>query len=72
MAVETFDFPGSSNLLGGSYDDATEELTIEFVSGETYAYRNVPQGIVAGLRSSGSAGQYFHRQIRNRFAGTRT
>ena len=71
MAIETFTFPGSSNLAGGSYDDETQELTIEFRSGDEYAYRNVPQGIVAGLRGAGSPGQYFHRQIRSRFGGTR-
>lgn len=70
MSLETFTFPGSSNLAAGSYDDATEELTIEFRSGEEYAYQHVPQGIVAGLRSAGSPGQYFHRQIRSRFGGT--
>ncbi len=71
MAVESFTFPGSSNLTGGSYDDETQELIIEFRSGDGYAYRNVPQGIVAGLRGADSPGGYFARQIRSRFGGTR-
>ncbi len=71
MSVETFSFPGSSNLASGSYDDETQELTIEFRSGDEYAYRNVPQGIVAGLRGADSPGGYFARQIRSRFGGTK-
>lgn len=69
MAVETFSFPGSSNLVSGSYDDTTELLEITFRSGETYEGK-VPQGLVAGLRSAGSAGSYYHRQIRSRYAMT--
>lgn len=71
MALDTTTFAGSSNLASGSYDDETQELTVEFRSGETYAYRNVPQGIWAGLKGAGSAGSYFHRQVRSRFAGRR-
>lgn len=52
MAAESFSFPGSTNLASGSYDDETQELEITFRSGATYAYRNVPQGIVEGLKAA--------------------
>ena len=65
--IETFTFPGSSNLASGIYDDETELLEVTFRSGETYEGR-VPQGVVAGLRGAGSAGSYYHRQIRSRYA----
>jgi hypothetical protein len=71
MAAEGFHFPKSRNLMAGAYDPDTQELSITFRSGETYSYRNVPQGIVAGLKAAGSAGEYFAQQIRPRFPGTR-
>ena len=70
MALETHSFAGSSNLASGSYDDETQVLSIVFRSGEEYEYRNVPQGLWAGLIAAGSPGGYFHRQIRSRFGGT--
>lgn len=70
MAVESFTFAGSSNLAGGSYDDEAQRLELEFRNGATYAYSNVPQGVVEGLRSAGSAGAYWNR-YKNRFAYTR-
>lgn len=71
MAAESFSFPGSTNLASGSYDDETQDLEITFRSGATYAYRNVPQGIVEGLKAAASAGEYFARQIKLRYPGVR-
>lgn len=67
MAIETANF-ASSNLAAGSYDTDTRELTIEFTSGDSYIYSNVPADAWRGLRSAASAGSYFHRQIRDRYA----
>jgi hypothetical protein len=41
------------------------------MSGERYGYRDVPQGIWAGLKAAASPGSYFHRQVRSRFSGER-
>ena len=69
MAIDTAGF-SSSNLLSGSYDAETETMTIQFHSGHTWEYRNVPQGIWEGLKAAASAGSYFHRQIKGRFGGS--
>ena len=68
MALETFEFPGSSNLAGGSYDPETRALTIEFQSGSSYRYQGVPPDVVSALKSAASAGSFFYRAIRNRYA----
>ena len=66
--AETTEFPGSSNLSSASYDPDTDTLTIEFQSGSSYQYLNVPPSIYRGLQSAPSAGSYFYRQIKGRFA----
>lgn len=69
MAIEKADF-GSSNLDTAEYDTDTETLTINFYSGSSYEYYNVPQGVWSGLQAAGSAGSYFHRVVKPRFSYT--
>lgn len=67
VVSETMRFPGSSNLSEATYDPDVENLTVTFVSGETYTYFNIPASVYRGLQNAGSAGQYFARQIRGRY-----
>jgi hypothetical protein len=58
----------SSALIRVSYDQATRTLSATFRdSGRTYAYRDVPQEIYAGLMEADSLGNYFNACIRDRF-----
>lgn len=66
--AETFIFRRSSNLLSADYDSTTQELTVTFQSGDEYTYSNVPPETYRGLTLAGSAGQFFHRHIRDRFS----
>ncbi len=66
--AETFVFRGSSNLASASYDPEVENLQIEFVSGDSYTYFNVPPAIYRALTLAASAGQYFHRHIKGAFS----
>lgn len=68
MATETIDTPGSSNLLQVAYDDATRELEVAFANGSIYVYSGVPPETFAGFRSAGSAGSYFYRAVKSRYA----
>ena len=68
VVTETTDFPGSSNLSSATYDPEVENLTITFQSGESYLYMNVPASVYRGLQNAGSAGSYFHRQIKSRYS----
>lgn len=69
--TETVKFPGSSNLSSAAYDDKARELTIAFLSGDSYLYRSVPYEVWHGLQHAQSAGSYFHRQIKNRYPADR-
>lgn len=60
----------SSNLRSGVFDDRDGTMTITFVDGRTYVYRNVPQGVWEGLKAAGSPGSYFYQQVRGRYGGT--
>ncbi|MET1057724.1 MAG: KTSC domain-containing protein [Pedobacter sp.] len=50
------------------YDSATSTLTITFVSGNVYHYKDVPQKIYRSLNIAGSKGRYFNRFIKDKFA----
>lgn len=66
--AETFVFRGSSNLSSASYDPDTQELTIEFTNGDEYSYSGVPPETYRSLTLASSAGQFFHRAIKNSYA----
>lgn len=68
FVAETFVFKGSSNLAEASYDPDTETLRIEFQDGSEYDYFNVPNRTYTSLTLAGSAGEYFHRNIKGRFS----
>ena len=61
MSLRTLNIAGSTNIEGGSYDDETGELVIDFVGGRTYRYSGVPAETAAGLEAAPSAGSYWHR-----------
>lgn len=69
MALETF-VPISSNIDRASYESETQVLRITFKEGNEYEYSSVPQSVWDGLKNAPSAGQYFYRQIRDRFSYT--
>lgn len=61
----------SSNLRSVGYDIDTRALKIEFQSGSTYLYFNVPEHIHQGLMSAGSKGKYHDDHIKGRYHFTR-
>jgi hypothetical protein len=58
----------SSSLAAVGFDDAARELWVEFASGATYVYADVPQRVYEELLAAGSKGSYFNRAIRNAYA----
>lgn len=72
FVAETFVFRSSSNLATASYDPETQELTLEFQSGDEYTYQNVPAEVYDRLIKAPSAGQFFHRHIKNLYSFTFT
>ena len=62
----------SSNLASATFDPDTDTLTIEFNSGDSYDYFNVPQNVYRSLTLAGSAGDYFNRNIKGRYGYSRS
>ena len=50
-----------------SYNVATRQLVVTFVTGRTYAYADVPPDVHNAFRASGSKGRFFNQEIRDRF-----
>lgn len=65
---ETTLTPGSSNIEAITFDPDTDTLTVEFRDGSSYDYLNVPVQVYRAFQRAGSAGEFFYRQIRNRYA----
>ncbi len=54
----------SSNIESIGYDEETQELHIQFLSGGYYIYSEVPQYIFEELMNSPSKGSYLNREIK--------
>jgi len=67
VTTETIDTPGSSHIIQVAYDDESREMEVAFADGQLYVYFGVPKEVFQGFKSAGSAGSYFHRQVRNRY-----
>lgn len=61
----------SSNLAASAYDAHDRVLTVEFRGGRVYRYAGVPAETYHQLLTAESAGQFFAREIRGKFAGER-
>lgn len=59
----------SSVIKAWRYDAPGQALTITFVSGRVYVYRDVPADVAEGLRLAFAKGEYFNKAIRDRFIG---
>jgi len=57
----------STALSSADYDTDAQTLDILFVSGKRYTYENVPGSIWEGLRDAASAGNYYFRNIKDRY-----
>ncbi|WP_297822025.1 KTSC domain-containing protein [Segetibacter sp.] len=57
----------SSVILKSSYNAATATLTITFVSGLVYDYKNVPEQTYKAMITSGSKGTYFNKYIKGKY-----
>ncbi|PCH73279.1 MAG: ATPase [Rhodobacteraceae bacterium] len=62
---------GSSNIASIGYDDATETLEIEFLTGAIYQYYNVGSDMHQNLMAAPSKGSFLNTYIRNAYAYSR-
>lgn len=57
----------SSNIVSVGYDNVSETLEIEFENG-VYQYSGVPKAAHSGLMGASSAGRYFYKNIKDKYA----
>ena len=57
----------SSSLSQVAYQPERELLQVEFVTGEVYSYKDVPQIVYTQLLQAASKGRYFNQRIRAHF-----
>jgi lysyl-tRNA synthetase class 2 len=57
----------STAIRARSYDAASAELTITFVTGRIYVYEKVPADVVADFNAAFSKGRFFNLYIRDRY-----
>ena len=57
----------SAAIRDFSYNVATRQLTVTFVTGRVYAYAAVPPDVHNALRASASQGRFFNQEIRDNY-----
>jgi hypothetical protein len=71
MTIKTAFYRESSFITNVSWDDDTEFLLVKFNSGTTWIYYGVSQDVYNRLIKSISVGEYFNKNIRNKFESVR-
>lgn len=61
----------SSNIAAVGYDENTQTLEIEFLSGSIYQYFGVPQNMYDQLMTAGSKGRFLNTYIKNAYPYSR-
>lgn len=61
------EFPHSSSIRNCSYDPATKDMIIEFVSGGKHRFKGVEQDDFDGFKTAESVGTHFHTRIRRNY-----
>ena len=58
----------SSNIRRTLYDTGTNEMHVQFRTGEfEYTYKEVPVAVFDGLVKSDSPGRYFHEKVKDKY-----
>lgn len=57
----------SSNIDAFRYDKSTDTLQVDFSSGQTYEYLNVPPATHRMFQAANSKGEFLVRHIKGRF-----
>lgn len=58
----------SSNIAAIGYDAETQVLTVQFHSGRSYNYANVPETEHLAFLDASSKGQFFNAHIKDQYA----
>jgi hypothetical protein len=61
----------SSNLTSLGHDPATRTLQVAFKGGDVYSYAGVPATTYQAMVDAESVGQFFNKNIKAKYQGTR-
>lgn len=61
----------SSNIEAIGYEDNTQELHVQFLSGGYYIYHDVPRQIFDDLMSAPSKGSFLNREVKGVYQFTK-
>lgn len=72
MSIRQIPIRPSTNIANVSYDDDTQEMTIQFygrnaLSGAIYVHTQVPANVADGFTEAISTGQYFRLNVLHLF-----
>lgn len=59
--------PESSNIVRFGYDSANRTLYVEFKSGGTYRYFDVPQNVFDQMKAASSKGQFLAQSVKGAY-----
>ena len=68
MTIKSYFFRDSSFIINVSWDENSDSLYIKFNSGTTWVYYDVSQEVYNRLIKSVSVGEYFNKNIRNKYS----
>jgi hypothetical protein len=61
------DSPESSTISRFGYDDPSQVLAVEFKTGSTYQYFDVPGNVFEQMKSASSKGQFLAQNIKGTY-----
>lgn len=64
MSIKLNPISGSSQIAAVGHDPDTNTLAVQFRSGQTYHYHDVPEEKFHGLQKAESAGKYLNAHIK--------
>ena len=67
--LQTMVSVASSAIRGIGYDPAAQVLYVEFPSGSTWTYKDVPPDAHAALMGAESIGKHFAQHVRGQYVG---
>jgi len=57
----------SSVVFAMNYNASTSTLTIEYVSGSVYEYKNVPEYVYEEMKKAKSKGKFLNQKIKDKY-----
>ena len=65
--MEWIDTPESSKIVRFAYDVQAQVLAVEFKSGSTYNYYDIPEIIFEQMKAASSKGQFLAQQVKGSY-----